>query len=217
VDKYLLPNFVDIHTIVPMIKSNKYCKNIVNNSDKLEKYYKINDPDKYGDSKLHDVCGNNESNIYYAKLLIKLGANINQVDKKGRTSLMMACCSNENADFVKLLINKGCDINVSSPIGTALHCSCFGGKIEHTKLLIEKNIKVDIQDEDGFTALHDACRNGKYECVKLLLDAGANQDLLNNKGRTALGLILDKTKNANLRKSERTDLSKCIGLLKFYK
>jgi len=61
----------------------------------------------------------------------------------------------------------------------------FNGYIEIIKLLLEKEIKINLLTKDGWSALILASLNGKTEAVKLLLDKGANPDLKSNEGKTA--------------------------------
>ena len=37
IDKYILPNFINIQTAIVLISTNECSKNIINNCDKLEK------------------------------------------------------------------------------------------------------------------------------------------------------------------------------------
>lgn len=64
------------------------------------------------------------------------------------------------------------------------------GDIETVKELINSEIDIDIQDQEGFTALMYATAKGNLEMVKLLIKEGAYADLKDNNGVTAMGYAL---------------------------
>ena len=62
------------------------------------------------------------------------------------------------------------------------------GNIEVVKLLLTKNVDVNIQNEEGQTTLMEASQNGHTQIVELLLKKNADVNIQNKKGVTALML-----------------------------
>ena len=92
-------------------------------------------------------------------------------------------------EVVKLLLEKGADVNVKQ-IGTgatALIMASQGGHTEVVKLLLEKGADVNAKDNNGITALLIASSKGRTEVVKLLLGKGADVNVkTTNDGTTAM-------------------------------
>jgi ankyrin repeat protein len=193
IDKYLLPNFIDIQATINMAITNKYCKNIINNCKRIENI-KI---DEKISTLFETACYTKK--IHQIKLLIKLDIN--------PWALFTLCFRNFFDDCANFIINSGYDINRKIRTGTVLHYACSYGHAKCTNILIENGINLNTQDNYGCTALHDACRGNKYECAKILLKAGANINILNTDGQTAFDVAkkwnniecinLFSTRNAN--------------------
>ena len=60
------------------------------------------------------------------------------------------------------------------------------GDIETVRYLINSEVDIDVQDNDGNTALIMASQNGYFDIVKLLVDNGAYIEIKNNSGCTAI-------------------------------
>ncbi len=113
------------------------------------------DPNLYdfydGTSPIIHAC-QNSSNIELVKLLIRFGANPNDVEfgkrRKGnstRFTPLMAACQNGNLDLVRLLLKAGVDINY--------------------------------RDEYEISALSRATIQNKYDIIQLLLKSGADYSI----------------------------------------
>lgn len=82
------------------------------------------------------------------------------------------------------------DINYQNAKGeTLLHVACRSNKHLLAKLLIEKEAKTNIADNDGTTPLIIACKQGNYDVVKLLLENGADVNKTDKSGKNIIQLV----------------------------
>ncbi|KAM2838759.1 hypothetical protein COP1_030432 [Malus domestica] len=65
---------------------------------------------------------------------------------------------------------------------TALHKTCFKGKIEVIRTLLEKGVDMDAKDEDGYTVLHCAAESRHVDVIKMLVKKGVDVAARTNKG-----------------------------------
>ena len=99
-----------------------------------------------------------------------------------------------NLEVVKLLLDRGADINAVSKNGfsaTPLQGAAAFQKVELARLLIERGANVNCRGEEGGTPLHEAAGNGQIEFAKLLLDHGARINAKDNNGKTPLSIALE--------------------------
>ncbi|EAY20292.1 hypothetical protein TVAG_192680 [Trichomonas vaginalis G3] len=127
------------------------------------------------------------------KYFLSDGANINEKDKDGYTSLHIAVLNNYK-EIVELLISHGANINETDNMGkTALHYAAakFCGK-ETAELLISHGANINEKDNDGYTALHIATHYNRKETAELLLSHGANINEKSHSNKTALHFAAKK-------------------------
>jgi ankyrin repeat protein len=104
----------------------------------------------------------------------------------GHTSLTLAVLGGD-VEIVKLLINKGADVNKPNLTGdSALHLATLKGNAAMVELLINKGAGLNILNSKGDHALHLAAGEGNAAIVKLLIDKGVTVDIKDSKGNTAL-------------------------------
>jgi ankyrin repeat protein len=106
-------------------------------------------------------------------------------------ALMCACwvnAQNTNSDeIVKLLLNKGADVNISDNQGdTALILAASFGDENMVKFLLSKGADINAKLNDGTTALILATMNVAVENIKLLLASGVDINAKTSNGVTAL-------------------------------
>jgi ankyrin repeat protein/predicted DNA-binding WGR domain protein len=103
------------------------------------------------------------------ELLIRHGANVNEMDKKKITPIMVAARYNRT-ETLKLLISKGVSCKIKSREGkSAIHYACEHGSYDALKLLIPES---DINQPGGErkTPLIYCAMKGHYRCMELLLE-----------------------------------------------
>jgi ankyrin repeat protein len=109
---------------------------------------------------------------------------IDSKNESGYTPLILACYKRNNL-VAKMLIEKGCDINYVSDMGSALMACSVNGNNEISFFLLKNNCNVNLTDANGTTALMYAIQFGNIELVKALLAANADKLKLDKNGKTA--------------------------------
>jgi hypothetical protein len=99
--------------------------------------------------------------------------------------------ANGNIEAIKQHLEAGTNVDAKEPLGgaTPLIVAAVFGRVETTKLLIEKGANVKAGSNDGATALHAAAFFCHTEIVKLLLDKGADVNAKNIRGETPLDAV----------------------------
>ncbi|MDF1590278.1 MAG: ankyrin repeat domain-containing protein [Desulfobacterales bacterium] len=117
--------------------------------------------------------------------LLSQGANVNEIVTPGLAPLHEAVFNNAPLDIVRLMIDKGADLNMKScgdgwantcNCGTPLHITACKGNVNMMKLLIEKGAEIDVPDRWGGTPLVSAAQAGQTAAIRLLIEKGADTD-----------------------------------------
>ena len=121
------------------------------------------------------------------KRFVNAGTDINYPDDDGDSPLIFAIRSN-TVDIAECLINLGANVNCADKDGiTPLMWTVREiGDIKLLRLLLAKDVLLDVQDVDGNSALHYAAEVGNVAIVRELVRAGAQLDTANTDGETAL-------------------------------
>ena len=115
--------------------------------------------------------------------LLRKGANINY--KLNGISLLYSVCYNQNVTNVKMLIDKGANVNIQNYLGsTPLHVACMDFNVNIVNILIENGANINIQNNEGQAPLHYT--HGNYKLSNILIENGANVDIQTNTGLTPL-------------------------------
>ena len=86
-------------------------------------------------------------------------------------------------DFVKLLIERGADVNAKDANGNMpLNYAAQFDNLEVISLLLDKGANINAQNKFGITPLMHA---DKVNTVKFLLDKGADKNIKDNQDQTA--------------------------------
>lgn len=130
------------------------------------------------------VLAARDGSIKVFRILVNLNnIKINATTPHDETALMMASLQG-NEEMVRLLIEKGAEINKSG--WSPLHYAAARGHILIIKLLLSKSANINAQSPNQTTPLMMAAMYGSYESVKVLLDAGADVMQRNALNLTAL-------------------------------
>jgi len=102
-------------------------------------------------------------------LLIESGADIFDFDDEGVSIFDMAI-TYDNFSMVTYIIDQGLDVNKTTRKSgfTALMAATCYGRVEITKVLLEKGADQHVQDSKGFSAIDFARKMNKKSVLKLL-------------------------------------------------
>jgi ankyrin repeat protein len=101
-------------------------------------------------------------------VLIKKGAKVNGVNRKGESALMWAS-SKGQYQAAQTLIRLGADVRSSNESGsTALHWAAWNGKEKLVTLLIQHGAKIDLKNSSGKTAFDLAKKQSFPKVMELL-------------------------------------------------
>lgn len=116
-----------------------------------------------------------EHQLQVLRMLLDAGGDVNSVDDKGRTPLMMAAETN-NAEIVDLLLKNKADPNIKNQDGnTALHVAAQKGNHSIIQvLLLQGKTDPHILNKTDRTPLQVAVQNKQIDVVKIILNNVSN-------------------------------------------
>jgi ankyrin repeat protein len=120
--------------------------------------------------------------VRIAEYLISKGANINPMNPAKEGSVLLSAVFSEDANMIKMLVEKGADINRTK----ALNYAIMTKNIKTVEFLLKHGASVNKSDEGSETALHIAVEDGQIEIIKLLLANGADINAKDEMGETPL-------------------------------
>ena len=123
--------------------------------------------------------------------IISYGADVNAVNKRGRTALLLGCFYRQ-MDAVKILLEAQADPAIADEEGfSCLHAAIDGYCSKDTlQALIDHGAHIAAIRKDGTNALLRACTTGQSESVSFLVEAGACVNITNSDGNTCLHLAV---------------------------
>lgn len=135
------------------------------------------------------------------QMLIKHGADVNQVGGEGSTLLREAAQFNHTTQaHVAILLDHGADVHRTDDHGnTALIYAAAWGRLALTELLIQHGAPLEVRGQDGLTALMWAIRMGGLEITQKLIESGASLLLKTPQGENLLELANREFSNSQER------------------
>ena len=148
----------------------------------------VNLKDDYGFTALHLAA---VSSMYEVVIcLVENGADVNAVNLRDVTPLMMACDDDSNMDVVRYLMRSGADMHLKDVDGfTALLYAITSASdfaLDILRFLIQNGADINTRNLEQATPLMLASWNGYLDKVKFLIEQGADVDAQDENGDTAL-------------------------------
>lgn len=139
------------------------------------------------DEYFSESAKDSEQQLKLVEILLTYNNKIDIKDNWGQTPLYLAV-ENNLIKIVKLLIDKGADININAKeYGlTPLHRAAERNHAEIIKILLDNGANIDVKDKNGITPLYYAVDRSNEKSVRMLLDYGANILIKNKNGLTPL-------------------------------
>ena len=108
------------------------------------------------------------------KLLVKIGADIEEVDSQGRTPLIHAA-SNFEHEICEFLLESGAGVGThnSAVLKGCIHQAIDRGTVKWIKLLVKLGADIEELDSQGRTPLIHAASKVRQEICEFLLESGA--------------------------------------------
>jgi ankyrin repeat protein len=144
--------------------------------------------DNKGRNPLHFAA--HYGHMEHAQILCKRNAEVNAQDDDELTPLLRAW-ERGNFDILRVFLDHNVDVHVRNNGETLLHFASHHGHLELAQILLERNVGVNSQDDEGLTPVHKAAsKRRSFTVLQLLLDHNADVRICNNKGSTPLHLAV---------------------------
>lgn len=140
---------------------------------------------------LHEAANNGRGDA--TSFLLQNGADPEIEDRYGNTPLL-ATTAHKKLHAITLLLDAQANINhINNQEQNCLHLIVRAKSEKHksltiAKLLIERGININAQDENGDTPLHYAATKNYTNMIKLLLYHNANKHAVNSRQKTPFGI-----------------------------
>ena len=131
-----------------------------------------------------------KQHLFYAKVLLSLGANVHQRNESNET-LLHSCAGIDCPAVLQFLIDQHVPLEAIEKKfkRTALHIAAAAGCMGNINILAINPI-LDKSDGNGFTALHRAVMCRKVDAAFVLLSRGANLNTVNERNETICHLAI---------------------------
>lgn len=154
---------------------------------------------------------NLSSNEDKIKNLIKKLVYVDQFRKNGANALMYAI-HNGDLNIIKLLIDKGADVNIIDSQGDMPIFIAVFDNLDVVKLLVENGANINVKDRRNNTPLISACFHTNLDIVKYLIDKGADINAVNNDGDNALSKVSYRQLYTNDNDNDKAEIAKILIL-----
>lgn len=147
----------------------------------------ITDQTKIAMDKKNIVQAVERNNVAEVAEALKNGSDVNAVDSKNR-SLLLIATNNQNPEMAKLLVEHGANVNQQADnLDSPFLYAGATGQTDLVKLYLANGARFDIFNRYNGSALIPACERGHVETVRLLANTkNFPIDHINRLGWTAL-------------------------------
>ncbi|XP_076089988.1 uncharacterized protein LOC143062021 [Mytilus galloprovincialis] len=116
---------------------------------------------------------------------------IKTLDKE-KQELFDSLVENTSSHVTDYVSKKSVDYAFDVVAGSSpLHITCFMGRKDVVRCLLDHNADINMTKEDGTTPLFYACEVGHEDIVRLLLDKGADTQIIRLDGKSPLNIATD--------------------------
>ena len=141
------------------------------------------------------ICEGNLKKVEFFLKHITHVANINALDKTGRSPLFIAA-KHGRFEIVKFLLQCGADIHAKSNSGqSVLYIAAYSGSVEIVKLFHQEGVDINAKDNKGWSPLHCAAYHGHLAVVKYLIENRAWLNPKDQKNETPLDIAFNYCKD----------------------
>ncbi|KAJ5740278.1 ankyrin repeats (3 copies) domain-containing protein [Penicillium malachiteum] len=144
-------------------------------------------PDASGNRPIHSACLSSDAAML--QILLEAGTEHNSLTKFDHENALHKAARNKNLDVMRLLLEKGLDMEVRNNEGAApLVIAADCGNEAAVQLLLSAGAfpNPPFEHRNGISAMRVALMNGHSEVVRLLLEAGADCKGRAERGQTFL-------------------------------
>lgn len=124
--------------------------------------------------------------FFITKMLLENGADHHKGGRSRHWSALHAASKIGHERIVRMLLNKGADVNAKTLSETALYTASENGHERIVQILLEKGADVDAKGSYSVTPLYIASYRGYDGIVKMLLEKGADVNIKGGLFTTAL-------------------------------
>ena len=138
--------------------------------DRREEYWEVDEAESYNGLFIAATFG---LESLARRLLDSQEVDINSKTVMGTTALI-AAASYGHKGLIKMLLERGANVQMENWYGTALHCAAESGKVKALLDVLPLDFDIDVRNAYGRTALHCATDNGHTSAMQALIDRGAD-------------------------------------------
>lgn len=152
----------------------------------------VSDVDTEGNTYLHRACKNNRFDI--VQYFISQGADVNAINYKGETPLMVSMNEGEQAELiVRVLLTHNASVGIPdlSNKTEVMHAAekGQGNVLNFLASYPGINVDVDAVDKAGENLFLLAMKSGSLDCIHEIIALGSNVQSTNNQGENALACL----------------------------
>lgn len=138
-------------------------------------------------------------NVEEVKRLMNQGSDIDAICPNRHLSPLQIATVSGHTEVMRLLMEKGANINVKTREGASLLHLAAQRQDQHCcDFLLARGANPNLASDDGITPLHTAVVYGGVENLRLLLSKGADPNAKRSDGNTGLHLAIEHDRKAEL-------------------
>lgn len=137
----------------------------------------VNQKDAKGISPLHIATLMHQVDLQIVECLLDAGADVNTSNYKQGTPLMNAACGVRNPGLVKLLLDRGANVNLIDTNRMSAFRLCLeSNQLYIPLMLLQHGADINAANKYGSTPLAAAVRHGQFKIIQFLLTRDCKRD-----------------------------------------